>query len=84
MPLALGYWRVLEAEAKLAETLPAFQGQWVAVREYKVVDQADTLDELLEKVDDDTMDRIFEVKLPVAPISLLSYRLARVTRPRPR
>lgn len=58
--------RALAAESELADALRAFTGQWVAVRDHRVVDHADTLNALLERVEPnlDTIERIFEVGDP--------------------
>lgn len=55
--------RALAAENELADTLREFTGQWVAVRDHRVVDHADTLNALLERVEPnlDAIERIFEV-----------------------
>lgn len=53
--------QALEAEEALAATLEAYAGQWVAVRDYKVVHHAGTLRELLELVSGEYVERILEV-----------------------
>ncbi len=63
--------RTIEGEAALAQTLGALEGQWIAVRSFEVVNRAGSLEDLLERVDVDAVDRIFEVK-PVAPALPLS------------
>jgi hypothetical protein len=55
--------RVAECEERLTASLCSLEGQWVAVRHYEVLDRAGSLEELLERVDVDAVDRIFEVKL---------------------
>ncbi len=62
--------RIIEGEAELAETLKPLEGQWIAVCAFRVLDHADTLDELLQRVDCDAVDRIFEVA-PLAPVRRL-------------
>jgi Family of unknown function (DUF5678) len=58
--------QALAAEEKLAGALGAFTGQWVAVSEHRVVDHADTLAALLERVEPNlnSIERIFEVADP--------------------
>lgn len=58
--------RALAAESELADALREFTGQWVAVRDHRVVDHAETLNALLERVEPDlsTIERIFEVGDP--------------------
>jgi hypothetical protein len=58
--------RALAAEEKLAGALDEFTGQWVAVSEHRVVDHADTLAALLERVEPNlaSIERIFEVADP--------------------
>ena len=53
--------KLLEAEDRLADTLSGHVGEWVAVRDHKVVDSAGTLGELLGRIDTDRIDRILEV-----------------------
>lgn len=58
--------QALAAEEKLAVTLSSYTGQWVAVRNHRVVNHAETLNALLERVEPDLadIDRIFEVGDP--------------------
>ncbi len=58
--------QVLKAEEALGNALGAYAGQWVAVREHCVVNHADTLNALLERVEPElpTLERIFEVVEP--------------------
>jgi Family of unknown function (DUF5678) len=58
--------RTLAAESELADVLRQFTGQWVAVREHRVIDHADTLAALLGRVEPDlgSIERIFEVGDP--------------------
>lgn len=51
----------LEAEKRLADSLEPFAGQWIAIRDYTVVDHSDTLRGLLDRIDTTSVDRIFEV-----------------------
>lgn len=52
---------VLKAEDDLAEMLAAHVGDWVAVRDHRVVESAKTLGELLGRIDTEAVDRILEV-----------------------
>jgi hypothetical protein len=52
---------VLEAEDRLADSLVAHVGEWVAVRDHEVVETAKTLKALLGKIDTNGIDRILEV-----------------------
>lgn len=56
----------IEAENALSEALQDFSGEWVAVRDHKVVEHARTLNALLTLVepDLDAIDRILEVGEP--------------------
>jgi Family of unknown function (DUF5678) len=58
--------QALAAEEVLATTLSAYTGQWVAIRDHRVVKHADTLNALLERVEPEmaTLERIFEVGEP--------------------
>jgi hypothetical protein len=58
--------QALAAEEALTDTLGEYTGQWVAVKDHRVVNHADTLNALLERVEPnlDTIDRIFEVGDP--------------------
>ena len=58
--------QTLKAEEALADALSAYTGQWVAVRDHRVVSHADTLNVLLERVEPElpTLERIFEVAEP--------------------
>jgi hypothetical protein len=58
--------QALAAEETLAETLSDFTGQWVAVRDHRVVNHAETLNALLERVEPElpSLERIFEVGDP--------------------
>lgn len=53
--------RALEAEEVLARELPEYAGRWVAIRDRAIVADADTLEELLQRVDPEGLDRIIEV-----------------------
>lgn len=53
--------QALVAESALAKELEGFAGQWVAVQDRRVVDSADTLRELVDKVEPEALDRILEV-----------------------
>jgi len=52
---------LLEAEDRLADSLAAYVGMWVAVRDHEVVETAETLGDLLGRIDTDAVDRILEV-----------------------
>jgi hypothetical protein len=58
--------QALAAEERLAVTLGDYTGRWVAVRDHRVVNHAETLNALLERVEPDLadIDRIFEVGDP--------------------
>jgi hypothetical protein len=58
----------LEAEEVLAQELGGYAGKWVAVgKDRSIVDSANTLEELLTRVDPGGLDRILEVsREPVA------------------
>lgn len=51
----------VRAELLLSRRLADFKGRWVAVRDHDVVEDADSLDELVELVDADAVDAMFEV-----------------------
>jgi len=52
----------LEAEEVLAQELAGYAGRWVAVgKDRSIVDSANTLEELLTRVDPGGLDRILEV-----------------------
>lgn len=51
----------VRAERELAGRLSDYKGQWVAVRGHQVVANAPTLDDLMERVDVDDVDAVFEV-----------------------
>lgn len=52
----------LRAEEVLARELAEYAGRWVAVRDRSIVESAETLENLLELVNDPgEFDRIFEV-----------------------
>jgi hypothetical protein len=53
--------RALEAEGRLATELAAYVGKWVAIRNHAVVSAADTLRDLLNRIDPAQVDRILEV-----------------------
>ena len=54
----------IEAEKRLAERLPEFVGEWVAVREHEVVAHAASLAELLDTVD---RDQVVVFQVPTEP-----------------
>ena len=51
----------VRAEVRLSRRLADFKGKWVAVRNHEVVNDADTLDELVERVETDEVDAVFAV-----------------------
>jgi hypothetical protein len=52
----------LEAEEVLAQELAGYAGLWVAVgKDRSIVDSANTIEELLTRVDPGRLDRIIEV-----------------------
>ena len=53
--------RTLRAEEVLAKELAQYAGRWVAVRDHRVVASADSLGELLSRVNPEGLDRILEV-----------------------
>lgn len=53
--------RALQAEEVLAQELPEYAGRWVAIKDRRIVDFADTLEELTDRVDPGGLDRIIEV-----------------------
>jgi hypothetical protein len=63
--------QVLRAEDRLAENLAAHVGEWVAVRDHDVIGSANTLKELLDRIDLDGVDRILEVTKDSAAAFLL-------------
>jgi hypothetical protein len=57
----------LRAEEVLAEELAGYAGLWVAVRDHNVVASANSLGELVDRVNPEGLDRILEVsKEPTA------------------
>lgn len=51
----------VRAERKLSTDLTEYVGQWVAVRDHEVVEHGETLSALLEKVDLDSVEGVFQV-----------------------
>lgn len=59
--------QALRAEEVLAKKLAGYAGSWVAIRDRSIVASANSLEDLLSRVDPEGLDRIFEVaKEPVA------------------
>lgn len=59
--------RALRAEEILAKELAGYAGRWVAISDRSIVASANSLEELLSRVDPEGLDRIFEVATePVA------------------
>jgi hypothetical protein len=58
--------KALAAEEVLASKLVEYAGQWVAVRDHRVISHASTLNALLERVEPEmaSLERIFEVGEP--------------------
>ena len=53
--------RQVEAERELALDLEHYVGRWVAVRDHRVMESAKTLERLLDIIDADDVDAVFEV-----------------------
>jgi hypothetical protein len=53
--------QALKVEEVLAQELSGYAGRWVAILDRSIVDSADTLEEMLDRVDPGGLDRIFEV-----------------------
>jgi Family of unknown function (DUF5678) len=53
--------RELTAEETLASELENYTGKWVAVRDHAVIDSADTLSNLIERIEGQEVERVFEV-----------------------
>jgi uncharacterized protein DUF5678 len=51
----------VQAERQLSHELERFVGRWVAVRNHAVVGDAETLDELLEEIEPESVESVFEV-----------------------
>jgi hypothetical protein len=51
----------LQAEEVLAQELAEYPGCWVAIKDRRIVASANSLEELLEHVDPEGLDRIIEV-----------------------
>jgi len=51
----------LRAEEVLAKELAEYAGRWVAVSDHRVVASADSLGDLLTRVNPEELDRILEV-----------------------
>jgi Family of unknown function (DUF5678) len=59
--------RALKAEEVLARELSEYAGSWVAIQNRSVIASASSLEELLDRVDPEGLDRILEVsEQPVA------------------
>jgi hypothetical protein len=59
------------AERELSERLRQHAGEWVAVRNHKIISHAPTLDELMEKIrgtEDEETAEIFEVSKDPAAV----------------
>jgi len=57
----------VQAERRLSHRFADFKGRWVAVRDHDVVAAADSLDELVEMIDDDQIEFVVEVPEERAP-----------------
>ena len=53
--------REVQAERALSDALGRYAGRWVAVRDHQVVADAETLPELMELIDSDDVEAVFEV-----------------------
>ena len=53
--------RDADAERELSVDLDSYIGQWVAVKDHKVVAAANTLERLLDIIDVDDVDAVLEV-----------------------
>jgi hypothetical protein len=53
--------RQVDAERELAADLDAYSGEWVAVSGHRVVAHAPTLNALLEEIDPDAVEGVFQV-----------------------
>jgi hypothetical protein len=51
----------VQAEKKLSTELGDYVGKWVAVRDHEIVADADTLAALLDKIDPDSVEAVFQV-----------------------
>jgi Family of unknown function (DUF5678) len=51
----------VRAEVRLSRRLAEYKGRWVAVRNHEVVDDAGTLDELVDRVETEEVDAVFAV-----------------------
>ena len=60
----------IEAEKRLAERLPNFAGEWVAVRAHEVVAHAESLAELLKTAD---RDEVVVFQVPTEPEAVWSF-----------
>lgn len=59
--------QALRAEEVLAKELGGYAGRWVAINDRSIVASANSLEDLLGRVDPEGLDRIFEVATePVA------------------
>lgn len=59
--------QALRAEEVLAKELGEYAGRWVAITDRSIVASANTLEDLLDRVDPEGLDRILEVATePVA------------------
>jgi hypothetical protein len=57
----------VRAERQLSRRLANYKGRWVAVRDHDVVADAETLDELVDLIDDDPIEFVLEVPEVRAP-----------------
>jgi hypothetical protein len=51
----------VRAERELSRSLADYKGKWVGVRDHVVVADADSLEELMNRLEDDRVDVVFEV-----------------------
>lgn len=63
----------VQSETELSSRLVQYAGQWVAVIDYVVVQQADTWDELLERLDGEQRKRAQVFRVPEHPDRINLY-----------
>ena len=57
----------VRAERQLSRRLAEFRGRWVGVRDHTVVADAESLEKLVDLLDDDTVEFVLEVPEKRAP-----------------
>jgi hypothetical protein len=63
----------VQSETELSSRLVQYAGQWVAVIDYAVVQNADTWDELLERLDGEQRERAQVFRVPEHPDRINLY-----------